>query len=78
MKCEKIKGIVWVGIPTNNSTETSKVFCDRIDFFENHLMLYNGDNLVFKVWLKDIKPTIKENIESCGLIVCLRDTTSLL
>ena len=46
-------------IPTNNTEEDSRIFCDEIEYiadktkieFDHHLMFRQGKKLVFKIWL---------------------------
>lgn len=52
---------IQVLIEQKNTTEKSRIFCDRIEYihnkqedsFDHHLMFYEKGSLIFKVWLRN-------------------------
>ena len=69
-------------IKQQNTEQSSYLFCDKIEywhdkidskhFFDHHLMIWNNNNLIFKVWLpneakdKEFKD-VKEALKSVGM-----------
>ena len=59
------------------TSEKSRIFCDKIEYihnrkgkiFDHHLMFWNNNKLVFKVWLKSDKEfnDIKEALENVDI-----------
>lgn len=71
-----------INIKQKNTTEASKLFCDKIEylhlkdgkFFDHHLMFYLRKNLIFKIWLPNEPQDkefmgAKEALESVGIKV---------
>ena len=59
---------VW--IKHRNTTERSLLTCDKIEYYENHLMFYLKNNLIFKIWLKKDKyKNIQEAIKDVDIWV---------
>ena len=85
MKKDKdvLEGKFDVLISQKNTEQSSRLFnCTRIEYlhdrnenyFDHHLMFYNGKKLIFKVWLKNSQKdkefkNVKEALESVGMKV---------
>ena len=69
--CNEKKDFIILRITQKNTEQPSFLFCDKIEFYANHLMIYRKGNLIFKVWLDDKKrlklKTVKQAIESVGM-----------
>lgn len=57
--------LIHAWIKHKHTTERSLISCDKIEYFDNHLMFYFKNNLVFKVWLrkdkyKDIQSALRD------------------
>ncbi len=77
MIIENRKGLdTWIS--HKGTSEKSRIFCDKIEYihdrkgriFDHHLMFWNNNKLVFKVWLKSDKEfkNIKEALKSVGIL----------
>jgi hypothetical protein len=69
IKCKQGEQInVW--IKHRNTTERSLLSCDKIEYYDNHLMFYLKEDLIFKIWLKKDKyKDINEAIKDVDILV---------
>lgn len=87
MQCNKHSDFIIIRIKQKNTEQSSYLFCTKIHYlhsrdyhemfgktFDHHIMIYNGDKLIFKVWLpnstkdKEFK-NVKEALKSVGMEV---------
>ena len=71
-----ITGTFDLFIRHKNIEQFSRVFnCNKIEFIDNHLMVYKNNELIFKVWLKLYKfkkyKNLKEAMKDVGIDIYL-------
>ena len=86
IKANSLSNSLIIGINQENTEQPSYLFCTKVQylherskklsttFFDHHIMIYYGKNLIFKVWLpnEDDDPEfkdVKEALASVGMEV---------
>ncbi len=53
-----------ISVEQGKTTERSRLFFDKVEYINNHLMFYQGDKLIFKMWLEEKYNSITEALNS--------------
>ena len=82
IKCKPRNNFIIVKVNQKNTEQLSYLFCTKIHYlhdkakgcFDHHLIIYNKDRLIFKVWLPNSEKdsefnNVEQALESVGMVV---------